>query len=396
MKLVLLPRKSPLYLHRDGFTTAVVAGSVNSSAAVPGPGARIVVDAENKLSISGGKLVCAGGKASPAWGDPGLFVGPYSRRPGQIFIAEITPSATSQKQILGVTGSASGQPNRSAIYLNSDALIYALDATTLSPGFESYSGATSYQVAIVLRAAGAFYLIKGGGFTDWNLLWVSSADNAATIYGSIATYSGVWTSEYLNVITRQRWLPIPVVSDGFSITNQTDGLGHAEYNGGGGLAWVDSVGTWQSNAGGSGVANAAALAGGYAVRTVDCGTVSHIFDIYATRSGDNYGGIVRWVDSNNYVYFFHDGTTTYLRKVIGGVNTLVTSGAKTYVAGAQFRLISNGSYFRLFYNNSLVGTASVIADSVLQSSTKIGLYSTNVLNTFNNAVAWPRTTYVPV
>ena len=381
------------YLHRDAYSSNVSAGSVHNSAAVPGPGTRTVVDAENKLSISGGKLVCAGGKASPAWADPGLFAGPYTRRAGQVYLVEITPSATNQKQIFGIASAASGQPNRSAIYLNSDALMYALDATTLSPGFESYSGATSYQFAIVLRASGAFYLVKGGAFTDWNLLWASSADNAAAWYASIATYNGSWTSEYMNVITRPLWLPRPVMSDGFGHASVADGQGHAEANGGGGQSWVNRVGSW-GRTGGS--AQAATLGSGLAVCTVESLTASVIMDIYATRAGGAFGMVLRWVDAQNYIYAQHDGTTASLHKVVAGTDTSVTSQAKAYSAGAQLRLIANGPYFRLFYNNSLVGSASVIADAALQTSTQHGLMTTDLGNTFNNIVAWPRTTYVPV
>ena len=44
------------YLLRDEFTSALAAGSVNGTAAEPGPGTRAVTDANSKLSITGGAL----------------------------------------------------------------------------------------------------------------------------------------------------------------------------------------------------------------------------------------------------------------------------------------------------------------------------------------------------
>ena len=66
------------YLLRDEFTTTRAAGAVNGTAAEPGPGTRVVVDAGSDLSIAGSQLVFSGGTGS--YGDPGYWLGPTVSR----------------------------------------------------------------------------------------------------------------------------------------------------------------------------------------------------------------------------------------------------------------------------------------------------------------------------
>src|SRR3990172_2689119 len=51
----------------DNFNTAEAAPLTSPRTAEPGPGTLTIVDTENKLSISGGQLVCAGGNSGINW-----------------------------------------------------------------------------------------------------------------------------------------------------------------------------------------------------------------------------------------------------------------------------------------------------------------------------------------
>ena len=76
----------------DNFTDERAAGSVNGTAATPGPGTRVVVDEEVRMPITGGKLVIAGfPPASYALGDPGLWLDAVTRVAGKVLVISFTP-----------------------------------------------------------------------------------------------------------------------------------------------------------------------------------------------------------------------------------------------------------------------------------------------------------------
>ena len=85
-----MPQK--VYRLWDDFSVALAAGSVNGSPAtypstvrIAGPVVtRSIVDTENKLSIANGALTYAGGKAAPAYGDPGSWHPAWTRAAGLV------------------------------------------------------------------------------------------------------------------------------------------------------------------------------------------------------------------------------------------------------------------------------------------------------------------------
>ena len=64
--------------------------------------------------------------------------------------------------------------------------------------------------------------------------------------------------------------------------------------------------------------------------------------------------------------------------------------AVTYSAGATLRVIKDGTKYRVYYNNALVGSEQTISDATLIDNTIHGLFSTYSTNSFDNFTLWPR------
>lgn len=388
---------SRTYLVNDTFTTDRAAGAVNGTDAEPGPGRRIVIDGNNKLSLSGGNaLFATGGVAA---GNPGLLYGFVSRAPGRIVVGQATYTTNGLE--FGWDTNLAGQLatcvrfSGTTLQIRSD----GIGATAVG----TVATATAYSMAVVQRAAGEYFFIKGGAFTNWTLIYIyggASASDAQPGFASIGTTT-VASAAFIRV-PPEKWLPTPLASDGFSAWGTSDGLGHAEGiagglgAGGGGLAWTQQVGTWQAV---GGAAKAASVTSSVAIATVDTGKADVVASVRFTRSAGNGGVIVRFVDSTNWVRGTHDGTSAYLIKNVGGTQTTVIGTPTTYVAGAEIRVICEGTKFRLYYNDAQVGSEATIADAILQSGTKQGLRATSTSDSFDDFAVYARGSggeYVPL
>lgn len=364
------------YLVRDEFTTALAAGSVNGTAAEPGTGTRTVVDAENKLSLSGGLLTFAGGKTTPVFGDPGYWLPGVTRAPGRLLVANFNKTS-GVSWMMGWGRAQSGSSNANATYSGStDWRAFGNNgATDIAIG--AISVATNYTTCIALRALGAFWFIRGGSYTNQTLGWISTTDSTATVYPSISNSNCVFTSDFIRV-PGALWLPTPLASDGFASSfATTDGLGHAETtgvgSGGNGLTWTQQAGTWTVA---SAKASASALSGGIAIATVPTSTADVLADAKVTRSAGQGGLVLRYTDASNYLYANHDGTNCFLKQVLAGVTTTLVTAAATYGANAVIRCDLSGVAGRLYYNNLLVGSTASINAAL--TATAHGLYVTDV------------------
>jgi len=240
------------FVFRDEFSTARDAGAVHNSAAEPGSGVRTVVDTENKLSIANGALTFSGGKATPAWADPMYRTATeWTRAAGLTVIGDITLGNATTWTAIGWRNTGGSGP-LNGFQFNSTGGILPL--TTTAPGATNpivgtYTGIT-YTVAVPQRAAGAYFFIKGGAFTNWTLMWV---DNGATtnqtpMHVAVNNYNQPSSSSFLR-IPSTLWLPSPLISDSFATTFGTsDGAGHAEStglgSGGSGKVWSNAGSTW--------------------------------------------------------------------------------------------------------------------------------------------------------
>ena len=237
---------TPGYFLKDEFITPRAAGSVNSTAAEPGPGARTVVDTASKLSLSGDKLVFAGGKASPAHGDPGLWLTAQTRVPGLLGIVSPTFVATNTYGTYGFGSSQSGQPGEAGFYCNNAGNI--VPVTNTGTIIASYT-ATTYKFAFAVGSTGWFGFIKGGAFTNWTLIHKDELQNYSTLYIGAANYNSASSVDYIRIPT-SRWLPSPLAYDTFANTfgTTTGYAGDGGYGvGGSGLTWTGA--TWATSGG---------------------------------------------------------------------------------------------------------------------------------------------------
>jgi len=213
------------YELQDEFTTARSAGSVNGTNAEDEYGTstgktRTVTDAENKMSIASGALTVAGGKTSPAVGDPGIWWPSIARAAGRTLFADITPTLSSGKETaIGWDTATSGWPGAHGLDFASTNLNLYDNTTTVNTLGTTVSG-TNYQVAMVLRSTGAYYYIKGGTYTNWTLMWISNLNSTATLYPTIGNYNEVFTNNFIRVPTAT-WLPTPLAYDTFATAGST-------------------------------------------------------------------------------------------------------------------------------------------------------------------------------
>jgi hypothetical protein len=388
----------PGYVIRDQFTTDRAAGSVNATDSEPGPGLRTVVDTNNKLSISDNAVQFASGGVG--YGNPGITIPTaITRSPGIILVGTLNVSTFSNTRLVWCTSNSSGN------YTNWNHAIGLQTATTYlniyeNAGLNLLVGtgvlSTKYNLAIILRSTGAFYFIKGGTYSNWTLLYISPSNNTATLYAWITHYSsGVGKSTYL-AIPNYKWTPTPLAYATFADAwGTTEGYaGDGGYGaGGGGLTWVSqpgagsaSAGTWQTS---GGKANASALDTGVALTTVDIGSADVYVQCDLVRAGGGVGNVIRYIDTNNYMYTIHDGTKFALNQRLAGSDSEVMSATATYGDNRVGELHIQGNTARLYYNNVLTGTHATNAAFV--SATKHGLYTSNTGNTFDNFKVWPLT-----
>ncbi len=377
------------YLLSDTFTTDRAAGAVNGTNAEPGPGRRGAIDANSKLTLSGGVASFATGGAGV--GDPGIWYGEQSRAVGRLLKTLVTPANTNGSVIVGWDTNQLGAVNDSFRFGGSG--VMAISPNSGSSITVSLYTAAAIGLAVIFRPAGCYFLAKPD--SNWLLMWMSSAGSTSRVWPALSTINTttVYTADYIRVPSAL-WLPTPLISDGFSGWGTSDGLGHAEGvagglgSGGNGQIWTQNVGTWGAS---TGVA-ASALSGGRAIATVDAGKADLIISANCTHGSGTMSLIVRWTDEQNYVQLRRTSTNLQLVKVVANVETIVQNSASTLVAGAPVRLVCQGSVFRCYYNDALVGSEQTISDSAVASATRVGLRTDNTGNQFDNFVAYARGT----
>jgi len=204
----MITRNSSLrYLFRDLFSDAVTAGDYNATSATPGPGLRTSTDSEDKLS-GNGSLVSAGGKTSPAWGDPGLYAPWFSRVIGRAFRAAFTPAAANKRGSIGWDSDrASGLSYGSAVFDNDSKVYHNFPSVDTR---YAYSAGVRYEIASVLRPIGSQLWIKAPNDSQHTLLWVDHSQADDLVNPAATSYDGAWTSDDWDV----RDLPAPWDSDG--------------------------------------------------------------------------------------------------------------------------------------------------------------------------------------
>ena len=374
------------FIVRDDFNDTKAAGSVNATVATPGPGTRVVVDTDSKLTISDG-LASLPVHSTPAYGDLGLWYGAQTRASGLTQITVVSVAAG--RFMFGWDTDQSSTTAANGFFLSGNALSTYDEQVGRVVG--AMADSIQYTLATILRTSGAFHLIKGGAFSDWTLLWTTTVQASATVYPGVMAGSqagGDMDISFIRVMQlASPWSGTYGIALGFATFTDDNDTAIADYVPEVGSAWAATIGTWsiQTNA-----AQASAVVGGVGIATFDAGYTDVLQTAGVTRAGGVAGVVLRYADADNYVYATHDGTNANLIKRVAGSETSMISTATTYSAGAEIRVIADGTTFDLFYKDSRRGTAQTIADAGLQTGTRAGLYTTDVGNTFAAADTYPR------
>lgn len=243
------------YLLRDEFTTDRAAGSVDGTAAEPGPGTRTVRDVENKLSVASGVLD-VDAQATPAWGEEDLVYADvaFTRTAGRLVIATWSVSADGAAFPLAFVKSTT--PTLES-FVDVDigyqrAAELGLAGTTnegQGPVIVAYTAETEYLLALVQATTGGYFFVKGGAFTYWTLVWFHRAGTSTPLYVCTANRLAEYTMD-LPRVPDVLWLPTPLAYDTFTRANGA--LGNSETTGPDSQAvtaraWIFDVGTWTVN-----------------------------------------------------------------------------------------------------------------------------------------------------
>jgi hypothetical protein len=336
----------------DQFLTDVVApvGRLKSS---PGPGLMKVVDTENKISVSGGKLVFSGGKAVPAYTDPGIEYESVPRQSGLFLTARVNFPALSSEALLGFKRSASFDNWLDGGFKFAGNSVRFMEDGAV--GQNSISIATvlanvDYQVGVALSNRGTFYLIKGGEISDWTLLWSSVGGFLPSpLYPQIFTYARSFSCDYI----RTTILPAPWNSDYGLATQQLAGA---------------------RNQGDTFTHEADALI----EFTVDALPTSG-YSIIRFRLQDA---------SNTWSVFIDANGGVGMEEVVNGVATGRGSAAGAVANGQRVILVTEGETIKVYANGSLAIT--YYSATNFKSSSSGFVYRVGAGGGISNIIAWPR------
>lgn len=247
--MLVMGRAPVRYLLLDRFITDRAAGAVDGTAPEPGPGgARVVTDTNSKLSIVNGVLSFATGGAGA--GNPGLW---YATTPGRVLgktiLCDVNVAAAGIE--IGFDTDQASNIQNAIIFTGGGNLSFRNVSLTAATGV--YSTGVDYKVAIVQRVSGIGIYIKGGAFANWSLLMIGDSQMSANVFPglSVTTTTAVLVADNLRIPDRL-FIFAPLASDSFNRADgplgSTDGAGHAEANGGGGLAWAGDTWSISGNA----------------------------------------------------------------------------------------------------------------------------------------------------
>ena len=438
----IIKRGAP-YILRDQFTTDLAGGSVNGTAAEPGPGTRTV--AGSLIAVSGGVMTINGAMTAT----DKLTYASVARQAGRVFLSTST-SRTAMANERVIQGWPRTDGLLSPRWSSTDTLVFRDEAGSYQALIVAFNGSDAVSIAQVMRATGSFFFTKSGAGA-W-LLWLirhTGTADAAPTFGGNASATINCTFDNIKV-PGNLWLPTPLASDGYGAAYGTsDGLGHAEGvaasigSGGSGVAWSNAgptwavaaakavntptlgaeqdtgalvVGTWYqitatqvdyfyAGCTVGGTFRAAATTALDANNKVKALTLTDLmsvgalacYDVLAgvavVRGTDNRAGLCLCADSatnpQNFVLVYLDGLgNVRVDKCVAGTYTNVSTTAVTYSAGARLVVWHSGSAFRTYYNSGIVA-ANTISDAGIIVNTRHGLWSTSPNNTFDDFACYP-------
>lgn len=204
------------WLLRDEFTTALGAGSVNGTAAEPGPGTRTVTDTGSKLSLSGGLAVWNGTQSA---GDPRVMYGAVTRGVGIVLISRHNTDGGVSRGRQSAGFSSSANTMDAGWYDTGSG--FRPKANNAAVGVNFYTPGATPEVcyfATVLRSQGAYFFGNWAVGTSgiWKLQWMGPAGTAATLYPYLTTRTdGNGPVDFIRM-PEELWLPTSLAYDTFA------------------------------------------------------------------------------------------------------------------------------------------------------------------------------------
>jgi hypothetical protein len=315
----------PTWLLRDEFTTDDAAPITSPRTCEPGPGLLVVVDTEDKLSLSGGSLVCTGGKAVPAWGDPGVWLAEdnsgspaeYAVSSGHACFIDLTIQSAPHISC-GFDGDGAGLTDSPFVYFNS-----TNNLEVNSGGAGSVIGTWAvdeqYKILCVKRSptVGEFFIING------ELVWVdSTAGVDGSGYPSISNHSGSFTAAVLALI---------------SLADH-----HAAWGG----DWSEVTDAKTNPASGT---------------AFSCDVDYHVNTTFTHEDTKIVLVSTRFTDVDNRVYWHASGTGLLViyEYYLGTPNLLYASATFSDGVAYEIDVVHNGSSYKLFVDKVLVVDATL-------------------------------------
>lgn len=380
-------------LLRDDYNDTRAAGAVNATLATPGGSGgstlntRTVVDTGSRLNLDAGAANIAAGGAVP--GDPGLWYGSLVRTAGRIIMFDVRTLALHINVGIdaGQTGSLSSRVRLSGTDLYYQNGVYGVAVATVAAGTQ--------KIAFVHRTTGEFVFLCSSGI--WKLVWLDQSETTNPFYPGFGFFTAGYGAGLLNsiCIPELTWLPRYLVYDTF--TRADAALGTSETTTWDGLVapaqaapvrtWVDSVGTWGVV---TNKAMCSALVGGIGIATVDIGLRNVLVRGAPTTIAGGVAGIVAsYVDTDNYLLAYHNGTNATLIKRVAGVETTLINAAAVYSLVNFITLMIDGSLVTLYYGTAKIGATQTVSDAEIATGTRVGIYTTDIGNKLDGLAAMP-------
>lgn len=333
------------YLMRATFSTSLAA-PLPASLPVDVGGPLTVVDTGNKVSQSGGELLTGGNTTTS---DPIVQSPAFVRLVGRAFFVRFNSIA-----LRAFAGWFNGTAQLEAADVDTSGRVY-INGTALT-GLFTQAFATYYDLAIVLRTAGAFVFVRGGIYTTWTLIWAGNAGTTSPLKASIVAINGT---------SSQKW-------DDFRVLDL--GLYDARFATDFGLATARLSGP---------------AAGATAQSTADA------LIEWTTPTTPTVTSNVRFrkVDASNYWEVRYSTTGFALFEVVAGVPTSRASDATANANGARFVVIAEGAVIKGYSNNVLRWTYS--SATGFQTATGVEVSVLAGGGVISELVAWPRFVTLP-
>lgn len=342
----------PTYLLRDVFTTNAAAPITSPRTCEPGPGTLTLAQAApGQWSIVSNKFTVASvGASEPR----AVSVTSFNRVAGRAFMGTVGLAVGVISRIGWDTGGALPETHAFSLSAGGD-LAARISGSGLFLGITTPTG-VDHDCALVLRSAGAFYLVKNGGTVpNWTLAWVDNVDVSATLPVKISAATGTalgGTFDDLQVFD----FPAPWTSDFGIATSRT--------------------------------------AGNVPSGTVFTHTANCLIEyVQATLGAGESQVLFRRQDVANHWFVSVNaaGDLILNERVGGGANVRATAAA-VVAAGHRVVVVADGTIIRGFSNNVLRWTYSSATNFQTATAGETALFA----GTQSNLTAWPRTPNFPV